>query len=379
LTTRFAIDGASLQEISATPSKLPGRTDWTIAFKDTSRALPRGEVRLAARIAGEEIADAWRFVFIPEDWERAERNAQTVATIVQGAGILLGAALAFGGAIAAVISWSRRRFVIKVFLAAFATILVCTAIRFVNAFPGVLAALSTSQPLQLQLAVLLGSSAVGLTLQAAGLALIAGAVPIWLGTARRDSTVALRLGVALGLIAAAARASSALTGGGPVWPSYAGANSFVPFVASAVGPLVTLLSRIVFLMLIVGAANRLSAGWTRHRVAVATLLVIAGGVLGTAASPLNLTTWIFSAVLIGLLLTAAYVVVLRHDVSVVPIAAAVMTTMGTLREGWVRAYSGALAGAIVASILMAAVAFVSFCVLRASTPTAGPAVVGDGL
>ena len=38
--------------------------------------------------------------------------------------------------------------------------------------------------------------------------------------------------------------------------------------------------------------------------------------------------------------TAAYVIVLRHDVSVVPIAAAVMTTMETLREGWTRARSG---------------------------------------
>jgi len=63
-------------------------------------------------------------------------------------------------------------------------------------------------------------------------------------------------------------------------------------------------------------------------------------------------------------LTAAYIVVLRHDVSVVPIAAAVLTTMGTLREGWMRAYPGALTGAIVASAAMGVVAYVSFRVLR---------------
>ncbi len=368
LTTRFSIDEASLEDVSATPSKLPARTDWTIIFKDTSHPLPRGEARLAARIAGEEIADARRFVFIPEDWERAERNAQTVASVVQGAGILLGAALVVGGAIAAVISWSRRRFVIRFFLVAFAAILACSAMRFVNAFPATLAALSTSQPLQLQLAVLLGSSAVGLTLQAAAMALIAGAAPTWLGTTRRDSNVALRLGLALGMIAAAARAASALTSGGPLWPSYAGANSFVPFMASAVGPVVTLLSRIAVLTLIVAAANRLSAGWTRRRVLVGTLLVSVCGVLGNAASPLNLTTWIASAMLIGLLLTAAYVFVLRHDVSVVPIAVALMTTMGTLREGWTRPFPGALAGAIVASVVMCVVAYVWFRVLTEWLP-----------
>ncbi len=364
LTRTFSIDERSLEEVSATPSKLPARTDWTITFKDKTRTLPRGEARLAVNIAGEEIADTRRFVFIPEDWERAERNAATVASIVQGAGILLGAGIVIGGAIAAVVSWSRRRFAVKVFLAAFATVLVCSAIRFVNAFPGVLPALSTSQPLQLQLAVLLGSSAVGLTLQAAAMGLIAGAAPTWLTIPRRDPSIAWRLGVAIGAIAAAARAASALTSGGPAWPSYAGANSFVPLMAAAIGPLVTLLSRIVFLTLIVAAADWLSAGWTRRRALAATLIVIAGGALGTGASPQNLIAWIVSAALIGLLLAGFYVIVLRHDVSIVPIAVAVMTTMGTLREGWSRAYAGALAGSIVASVLMCAIGYAWFRVLR---------------
>src|SRR4029450_1374368 len=99
LKEQFAIDDASLEEVSATPSKLPARTDWVITFKDRSRALPRGEARLAVRLAGDEVADARRFVFIPEEWERTERNAETVASIVQGAGLLLGGAFVFGGAI----------------------------------------------------------------------------------------------------------------------------------------------------------------------------------------------------------------------------------------------------------------------------------------
>src|SRR5262245_3347851 len=325
VTAKFGIDEKSIEEVSATPSKLPHRTDWTIAFKDASQALPRGEARLAAEIAGDEIADTRRYVFIPEDWERAERNAATVASIVQGAGILLGAVIVFGGAIAAVISWSRRRFAVGIFLAAFATVLVVSAIRFVNAFPATLPALSTSQPLPLQLAVLLGSSAVGVTLQAAAMALIAGAAPLWLATSRDDPRAGLRLGVAIGVVAAAARAASAMTSGGPAWPSYAAANSFVPFIASAIGPIVTALSRIVFLTVLVAAAERLSAGWTRRRALVVLLIVIAGGAMGTAASPQNLTGWMISAALIGLLLAALYALVLRHDMSLIPIAVAVMT------------------------------------------------------
>jgi hypothetical protein len=369
LKERFSIDDASLEEVSATPSKLPARTDWVITFKDSSRLLPRGEARLGVRLAGDEVAGARRFVFVPEEWERAERNAETVASIVQGAGLLLGGAIVFGGAIAAIVTWSRRRFVVRLFLIAFATVLAFTAIRFVNAFPGTLPALSTSQPLQLQLAVLLGSSAVGITLQAAALALIAGAAPVWLPTRGNNARVSLQIGLAVGMIASAIRAVSALTGGGPLWPSYGGANSFAPFVGAAVAPLVALFVRIAIITLIVVAATRLSSAWTRRRILTGVLLVVVGGVLGTTASPLNVPLWIASVVVLGLLLAGIYVVVLRYDISNMPIAIAVMTTMGTLREGWLRAYPGAFGGAVVACVLIWLVAYPCFRVLAESRPS----------
>ena len=90
-------DDAALEDVSAVPSKLPQRTDWIVTFADRSRSLPRGDLRLSARIVGDEITDLRRFVFIPEDWLRTQRNAQTIASIVQGGGILFGAVLVIGG------------------------------------------------------------------------------------------------------------------------------------------------------------------------------------------------------------------------------------------------------------------------------------------
>src|SRR5262249_19712255 len=148
-------------------SKLPQRTDWTLTFRDSSRALPRGELRLSAYIAGKEVADLNRFVFIPEDWKRTEQNTQTVATVVQLGGNLLGAVMILGGVIGAIVSWSRGRFDVRLGVAAFAVFFVLAAIRVVNGFPLAMANLSTSQPLRLQLFVVIGSSVVGLTLLAA--------------------------------------------------------------------------------------------------------------------------------------------------------------------------------------------------------------------
>ena len=373
LAERFHIDAGSLKDVSAVPSKLPERTDWTITFSDPSRTLPQGELRLAVRIAGDEVASAYRFVYVPEEWERTERNAQTVATIVQVAGGLLTAVLVLGGVIAAIITWSRRRFAILMFLAVFGVYLVLSGTRVANSFPSMMTSLSTSQPLRLQLAILLGTSAVGLALLSAGIALIAGAAPVWAAAGERlEPRKAIAIGIALGAIAAAARALSALVGSsGPAWPAYAGAGTLVPFLAAAVGPVINMLTRVAVLVLVVVAANWLTAGWTRRRALAAVLLWIVGGLLGAAGPPENLLPWVASAAIIGALLVAIYVAVLRHDVSVVPFGVAVMTLAGTLREGWLRPYHAALPGAIVAALGIGVVAYWWFRALR--SPSAGQA------
>jgi Type II CAAX prenyl endopeptidase Rce1-like len=360
LVQRFAIDAAVLKDVSAVPSKLPQRTDWVVTFSDTSRSLPRGELRLSTRIAGGEVAETRRFVFIPEEWERSDRNAQTIASIIGGGTLLLGVVMVLAGMILSIVSWSRHQFSVPLFLAMLASLLILSTGRLANNFPILMAQLSTAQPLRLQLAVLLGSTTVGVALQAAALALIAGAVPYWCSTGRLGLPAAARLGLSLGAIGAGTAAVSTLSSNGPLWPSYAGAATFAPLMASATTPVLGLLTRITLLLLIVGAANRMTAGWTRRRTLTAVLIVAVGGVLGNSASPLNIGMWIAAAIVIGLILLAAYVFVLRHDVSVIPLAAAFVATVGTLAEALSRAYPGALPGALIAVGIMWLAAYAWF-------------------
>jgi hypothetical protein len=112
----------------------------------------------------------------------------------------------------------------------------------------------------------------------------------------------------------------------------------------------------------------LSAAWTKQRIAVGLLLVLIGGVLGNAASPRDLLVWIGLTLLIGAMFLAAYVVVLRHDVSVVPIAAAAMTSLGALREGLAAAYPASLAGTLLSIVLMSVVGWIWFRALEVRGP-----------
>lgn len=382
ISDRFAIDAASLREVSVVASRLPQRTDWLVTVADASHPLARGELRLAGSIRGDEITGLRRFVFIPEDWERVERNAQTVATIAQRAGVLIAVVMVIAGMIAAIVSWSRRQFSVPLFLAVAAAFLGLSAVSLINSYPALLASLLTSQPWRLQVAVLLGSSAVALVAEAVALGLIAGAVPMWSAPDRLDRRIALGVGLAVGATAAGAAVLSAIPGGGPIWPAYAGASTFVPLLSAALTPVTALILRTTILMLMIATANRLSAGWTRRRALTGVLLVVVSGFLGNAGSPLGLATWIAAGLIVGGLLLTGYVVVLRHHSSVVPLAAAVLATAITLQEGWNRAYPGALPGALIACVLMWTMAFAWFRGLvwlnqRTAAATAGKAT-GQG-
>ena len=75
------------------------------------------------------------------------------------------------------------------------------------------------------------------------------------------------------------------------------------------------LSRSRLLLLLTGV-HRLTRGWTTRRRLLAPLLVTAGLLLSDAPLDAGILAWLASAGLFGLLLLTAYILVLRHDLSV---------------------------------------------------------------
>ena len=71
-----ALDPAALHAASrADETKRPARTDWTFTFADPRVDVGKGgEARMQVALAGDEVASAGRFVYVPEAWQRAERE-----------------------------------------------------------------------------------------------------------------------------------------------------------------------------------------------------------------------------------------------------------------------------------------------------------------
>ena len=388
LKGEFGLDVASGQarEISARPAKLKARTDWTFTYADSSLPpLTQGELRIDVELAGDELASVRRFVFVPEEWERGQRAAETRSLIVR---IIIG--IVFGGllvsaAVGGVVAWSRRKYTPRLFLAAAAIMLVVTLASAINAWPATQAIMPTEIPLAIQIlgAIGVGLVALVITSSLAGLAL--GAQPARMtGSSTLPDRDALLLGGAAGAFGAALLAvAGALRT--PEWAetvNIAAVGSFVPALAVALDPLAGFLTRAAVLLSLLVSVHHVTLGWTRRRMLAGASVALVGFLGAGAPAGSELAGWIAAGLLLAAGLLAAYATLVRADLTMIPIALGSMMAIGGLMRGAERAFPGALPGALAAAVLTAGLAWWLFRTLRrrptreltedTSAPPAGP-------
>jgi hypothetical protein len=218
------------------------------------------------------------------------------------------------GAVLAVVRWSRGRFATATFGIFFAVMAVLGAVQLGNGFRPITAQFDTAQPWRLQLAIVLVGGLIAVTAVAAVSALLVGLAHRWLPAqppADRRSSVAAGLGlgaVIAGLGAAAAAVAPATM---PDWPSYAGAADWFPAVTAALGPLESWLTETALVLALVAAVTAFTEGWRRRRSAAGVMLLALGPVVAGSGGVESLARWLIEGTLVGLVLLAAWVVVLR--------------------------------------------------------------------
>jgi hypothetical protein len=346
-------DPSDFKEISAEANKRPARTDWTFTFKDTrDYGLTQGEPRIAIEIDGDQIVDTIRFVFVPDEWarnERARRNIPNIAGIVC---TVLIVALIATSAVVGIVHWSRKRpFSTPTFVAVFATLFVASALQIFNSWPTIAAGASTTQPLELQLAIAISTSLIFSIFSGAALALAAGLIGATLGTrgqSPRSLVVALSAGLLIAGAAALAHRASPLMS--PTWGNLGPVSMFLSLPGSALAPITGYFTETLILLTIVYVLRRWpNAGW---------VWILAGLAITGTAGIETMSSWLVLGATTGVVLLLAYVLVFRHQPALLVVSVAALTVLSTLRDGLQHPFPGALAGSILAAALIALTASV---------------------
>jgi hypothetical protein len=344
-----------VDEISARPAKLKARTDWTFTFVDkTIASLPKGEPRVAVEIAGDEVATTGRFVYVPDEWQRQARAAATRDTILR---ILIG--FVFGGvlvsaAIIGVMAWSQRRFTPRLFVAGAGLMLLASITVAANNWPTLLASLPTVAPLPLAIGGVVGIGLVGLTIIAVLVGLALGAVPQRLrGSEGLLPGDVMRLGAMAGLFAAGIGAAAGWLRT-PAWAVTADVSAFgslAPIAQVAISPVTGLLTRMAVLLATLTAIDHVTLAWTRWRVPAFVALALMGVLAAGVPAGSHYGGWLAAGLVTATGLVAAYVTLVRFDLTMVPVALGTMTAVEALARGAQRPFPGALVGSVVAAVV----------------------------
>lgn len=348
------------KEVSLTPSAHPARRDWLLTVADTTTpGLPQGERRLAVAIAGSEVADAYRFIHVSEDWERQARNRASITQLFDLARLLLLVGFCMTGAILGLIRWSRGQFPSR-FGWSLAGILAATGLAaLLNQWPALSADFSTAEPYGLQVTITLIARGLAAVFFGIVVALLAG-LAFGRGHAvreapsstelRRDLTLGLALGAAAaGLLILADRVQYA---GAPDWPGYGGAAAHFSWLSAAVSRIGGFALRTALILCLALMADRISGEWTRRKGAAAAILVAMGPLILPEGDLSQWYLWLLLGLVMGGYLLWLYVGFLRFDLSLAPILAAAISGLEWVRVVVQQNYPGAAAGGILGIVFM---------------------------
>lgn len=357
LKEKYQLDASNLKEVSAEPSKFPERKDWLFTFADEMNyPLKKGEVRIAVKISGDEVVDTYRYIHVPEEWERQERNRSNQTLIVQifiGLMIFL---IFLAGIIAAIINWSRKKFSVSVFLIFFALLFILGIINIFNEWPSMMSKFSTAEPLTNQIFMVVALAVVGILFISAGPALVIGFITSWKTkqSQPQNSTISIGAGFGLGmLIAGISAIISTLFKPSlePLWANYAALSNYIPLLRDGLNPLSGYILGTTLLLLIITAIDRFTKGWTRRKIIFAVLIVLMGFLFSGNLTD-SILFFLISGLISGIIYLLAFVFVFRFNLALIPLVAGAGAILDASKQGIMNAYPTAVPGAVLAIILI---------------------------
>ena len=364
LKKEFNLDSATLSEVSAVSVKQPNRLDWVFTFSNPAvypkkqiDEAAQGEARIAIEIAGDHVVDYYRYVFVPEQWQRTDRQQQTVLNLLATICLLLLSLFLVTAGIRAVINLSQHQFATRTFLIFFCILIGKSLIQVINLLPILLAAFKTSEPYTNQLIITLSSLALQILVQSASFALLVGFIQNAHFRFQVAHSVWERLLIGSGIGALIAGASALIERFSPslkpLWPDYSHASAQLPAVSFALTTFTTFIASTITYYLIFKAIDYFTNGW-KERIPLAIALSLPLGIAVKGAAGIeHIGAWLIGGCILGLLLLALYVCAIRFDRTLIPIAMGTFVILNTIQQGIFNPYVGALLGALLTIIIIA--------------------------
>jgi len=355
LAERFGIQPEEVERISADIEKRPSRRDWRFVFsQDAALSEAPGQARISVVLAGDRVERLRRFVHIPEEWQRGEREREQTLIVFR----VLSTVLLFGTlgiiVVYALLRWSKGQINTPTLMLFFIAFLAWGALEEANGWSAGDFTLSTTEPLGHQLLMrIIGA----VLLPAAGaffIALLAGAVPRWslpFRSAQPDYTLGIALGaVGLGVTFLGEYVARDMQ---PFTLTYGGANGYVSWLPGGI-------QGFSIQSLTWAGGVGLWSIFTQHGTRRSLLgygLVFLLGAASGGMSQQHIEGIALCSLVGGLFALAALATALRFDIRLCWIAVGTEWIFGQIKQAVFAPFSGAQLGALLSICAVSALAW----------------------
>lgn len=359
IKNEFNINPADLEEISAISHKHPARLDWVFTFKDPSIDLAEGQARISVSLAGDKQADAEQFVFVPEQWQRADKHYQTILSIISVICRLLLLIAILLYTFLMLKNWRHADFSTSVFSFFAIVIGLKATLQAINIWPFLQASFLTTEPYNHQAIKIFG----WLFLQIISQAIVYGVgAAIATGKIRhqkifhRSQDILIALGCGFALAALRALAPLLVPSVKPLWADYSYAPALIPSIGFALSALTSYISGTIILLLITKAADHITSNWrSRKALGFAWIIGLIFAINGLSID--SIAMWIVSGIFSGTALAILYYFFIRMHRNTLPLIGAVTAFLAIAQQAAFNPYPGALLGSALSFIMIGIIAY----------------------
>ena len=355
-----------LELISAEPSKRPERMDWEFVFKDIApNKFYDGDKRLRVLINGDNIKTHEKFIFVPEEWERNERDQRAILDVASSSMSLLLNILVMMATVLGIIYWTNNKITTMLVLYIFSPLLIVRIVSFINQLPSLIASFSTAQPYNNQLGVLIAGTLVGGLFISMIPSILVASSHFQINEQKKNKEKPGLLEgilIGIGLSGVFVMTNTLQPNLSPEWPNLFNGASRVPFL-SILNNLGGFLVSAGFTTFIVLFISKKTKSWTVKKGLFSMLFIFFGLIVIGSNNITGIGGWILSGIIVGLLFRWIYISTLRYSPELTIFIISSLTIINLISEIITPAFPGAALGS---SLTIISIIALNYCWVRFS-------------
>lgn len=373
LEAGFGLRRGELKEVLVTPKKLENRTNWEFIYADTvNYPLGEGQGRYKIDLDGREVTNAFPYVYVPEEWQRAYTDANSIRQVVRSAGQITVLALLGFGLVMAVFRWTRKRFNLGLF-SRFALLFAVFALgEVVFGWENTVSSYYTMLPWGNFLVMVLISLSLSIVFLGLVNGMIIGAsvgwVPVRKPLPRMNLLYAAGAGwLGIGILAFAESFSEKVL---PFWPDFSPMNSSLPAAGFAFSEVGSILIYPALFMVVFLSMHVVSRSWTVRKIAASGIALLAGFAV-SAVSFQGVGFWLLTGSLAAGALLLLYLFFFRFHLEWIPVSFGMVAISGVLRTMIVCPYPAVWPGGLLMIVISGLIIWFWYKQLLNSQPAIG--------